>query len=224
MNRSRTFSAVAAAALAASLLAGCSDSSADVEPLAEPVLDFPQTSVTPTPTPTTTEAEETEETTEESTTTSTSTSSSSSSSSSSSTRTSTKTSTRKRSSSSGSGSGSSGSGNAAREPAPAAPAPARENSAADEPGAACAWPTQGARTGSEEYSTFCNREWARTVTSDGQDYYWVARGTGWVSVDPAGNQNGKVCWSRSEFEDAPEAIRSAVTLCEPAASTSAEAE
>lgn len=222
MTRSRTLPLAAAAVLSASLLTGCSDSSADEVRLPEPVLDFPQTSVTPTPTPTTTEAEETEETTEESTTTSTSTSSSSSSSSSSSTRTSTKTSTRKRSSSSGSGS--SGSGNAAREPAPAAPAPARENSAADEPGAACAWPTQGARTGSEEYSTFCNREWARTVTSDGQDYYWVARGTGWVSVDPAGNQNGKVCWSRSEFEDAPEAIRSAVTLCEPAASTSAEAE
>lgn len=224
MTRSRTLPLAAAAVLSASLLTGCSDSSADEVRLPEPVLDFPQTSVTPTPTPTTTEAEETEETTEESTTTSTSTSSSSSSSSSSSTRTSTKTSTRKRSSSSGSGSGSSGSGNAAREPAPAAPAPARENSTADEPGAACAWPTQGARTGSEEYSTFCNREWARTVTSDGQDYYWVARGTGWVSVDPAGNQNGKVCWSRSEFEDAPEAIRSAVTLCEPAASTSAEAE
>lgn len=222
MTRSRTLPLAAAAVLSASLLTGCSDSSADEVRLPEPVLDFPQTSVTPTPTPTTTEAEETEETTEESTTTSTSTSSSSSSSSSSSTRTSTKTSTRKRSSSSGSGS--SGSGNAAREPAPAAPAPARENSAADEPGAACAWPTQGARTGSEEYSTFCNREWARTVTSDGQDYYWVARGTGWVSVDPAGNENGKVCWSRSEFEDAPEAIRSAVTLCEPAASTSAEAE
>lgn len=217
MTRSRTLPLAAAAVLSASLLTGCSDSSADEVRLPEPVLDFPQTSVTPTPTPTTTEAEETEETTEESTTTSTSTSSSSSSSSSSSTRTSTKTSTRKRSSSSGSG-------NAAREPAPAAPAPARENSAADEPGAACAWPTQGARTGSEEYSTFCNREWARTVTSDGQDYYWVARGTGWVSVDPAGNQNGKVCWSRSEFEDAPEAIRSAVTLCEPAASASAEAE
>ena len=60
MNRSRTLSAFAAAALAASLLAGCSDSNADVEPLAEPVLDFPQTSTTPTPTPTTTKSDDDE--------------------------------------------------------------------------------------------------------------------------------------------------------------------
>ena len=60
MTRSRTLPLAAAAVLSASLLTGCSDSSADEVRLPEPVLDFPQTSVTPTPTPTTTEAEETE--------------------------------------------------------------------------------------------------------------------------------------------------------------------
>ena len=78
MNRSRTLSAFAAAALAASLLAGCSDSGADVEPLAEPMLDFPQTSTTATPTPTTTETDDEEETTTSSSTTTKKSSSSSS--------------------------------------------------------------------------------------------------------------------------------------------------
>ena len=211
MNRSRTLSAFAAAALAASLLAGCSDSSADVEPLAEPVLDFPQTSTTATPTPTTTEADDEEETT---TSSSTTTKSSSSSSSKSSTRTSTKSSSKRSESRSSSNSGSD---NAAREPEPV-----RETIVDDRPGATCAWPTQGASSGNQEYSTFCDREWARTVTSDGQDYYWAAKGQGWVSVDPVTTDDGGVCWAREDFETAPEAIRNAVAFCDPASGDKAE--
>ena len=205
MNRSRTLSAFAAAALAASLLAGCSDSGADVEPLAEPMLDFPQTSTTATPTPTTTEADDEEETT---TSSSTTTKSSSSSSSKSSTRTSTKSSSKRSESRSSSNSGSD---NAAREPEPV-----RETIVDDRPGATCAWPTQGASSGNQEYSTFCDREWARTVTSDGQDYYWAAKGQGWVSVDPVTTDEGGICWAREDFETAPEAIRNAVVFCDPA--------
>ena len=94
----------------------------------------------------------------------------------------------------------------------------RETIVDNRPGATCAWPTQGAASGSQEYSTFCDREWARTVTSDGQDYYWAARGDGWVSVDPRNTGDGEVCWAREDFEAAPEAIRNAVTFCEePAA-------
>lgn len=211
MNRSRTLSAFAAAALAASLLAGCSDSSADVEPLAEPVLDFPQTSTTATPTPTTTEADDEEETT---TSSSTTTKSSSSSSSKSSTRTSTKSSSKRSESRSSSNSGSD---NAAREPEPV-----RETIVDDRPGATCAWPTQGASSGNQEYSTFCDREWARTVTSDGQDYYWAAKGQGWVSVDPVTTDEGGICWAREDFETAPEAIRNAVAFCDPASGEAAE--
>ena len=215
MNRSRTFSAVAAAALAASLLTGCSDSSADEVRLAEPVLDFPQTSTTATPTPTTTETEpDEEETSTSSTTTSSSSERSSSTSTKTSTSTRTSTSSSKRRSSS---SGNSNSGNVAREPAPA-PAPVRETIVDNRPGATCAWPTQGAASGNQEYSTFCDREWARTVTDDGQDYYWAAKDGGWVSVDPQGTDNNGVCWAREDFESAPEAIRNAVTFCEnPAA-------
>ena len=211
MNRSRTLSAFAAAALAASLLAGCSDSGADVEPLAEPMLDFPQTSTTATPTPTTTEADDEEETT---TSSSTTTKSSSSSSSKSSTRTSTKSSSKRSESRSSSNSGSD---NAAREPEPV-----RETIVDDRPGATCAWPTQGASSGNQEYSTFCDREWARTVTSDGQDYYWAAKGQGWVSVDPTTTDDGNVCWAREDFETAPEAIRNAVAFCDPASGEAEE--
>ena len=211
MNRSRTLSAFAAAALAASLLAGCSDSGADVEPLAEPMLDFPQTSTTATPTPTTTEADDEEETT---TSSSTTTKSSSSSSSKSSTRTSTKSSSKRSESRSSSNSGSD---NAAREPEPV-----RETIVDDRPGATCAWPTQGAASGNQEYSTFCDREWARTVTSDGQDYYWAAQGQGWVSVDPVTTDEGGICWAREDFETAPEAIRNAVAFCDPASGEEAE--
>ncbi|MDK8879961.1 hypothetical protein [Corynebacterium sp. MSK008] len=212
MNRSRTFSAFAAAALAASLLAGCSDSGADVEPLAEPMLDFPQTSTTPTPTPTTTEADDEDETSTSSTTTTKSSESSSSSKSSTSTRTSTKSSSRR----SGSRS-SNNSNNAAREPEPV-----RETIVDDRPGATCAWPTQGASSGNQEYSTFCDREWARTVTSDGQDYYWAAKGQGWVSVDPVTTDEGDICWAREDFETAPEAIRNAVAFCDSASEEAAE--
>ena len=212
MNRSRTLSAFAAAALAASLLAGCSDSGADVEPLAEPMLDFPQTSTTATPTPTPTEDDDDEETTTSSSTTTTKSSSNSSSSSKSSTRTSTKSSSKRSESRS-----SNDSNNAARKPEPV-----RETIVDDRPGATCAWPTQGAASGNQEYSTFCDREWARTVTSDGQDYYWAAKGQGWVSVDPVTTDEGGVCWAREDFETAPEAIRNAVAFCDPASGEEAE--
>ena len=154
MNRSRTFSAFAAAALAASLLAGCSDSNADVEPLAEPVLDFPQTSTTPTPTPTTTKSDDDEDDKETTTSSSTTTKKSSTSSSTkSSTRTSTKSSSKRSESRS-----SNNSNKEAREPAPV-----RETIIDDRPGATCAWPTQGEASGSQEYSTFCDREWALSL-------------------------------------------------------------
>ena len=210
MNRSRTFSAFAAAALVASLLTGCSDSGADAEPLAEPMLDFPQTSTTATPTPT--EDDEDEETTTSTSTTAKKSSSSSSSSTKSSTRTSTKSSSKRSESRS-----SNDSNNAAREPEPV-----RETIVDDRPGATCAWPTQGAASGNQEYSTFCDREWARTVTSDGQDYYWAAKGQGWVSVDPVTTDDGGICWAREDFETAPEAIRNAVAFCDPASGEEAE--
>ncbi|MCG7290245.1 MULTISPECIES: hypothetical protein [Corynebacterium] len=212
MNRSRTLSAFAAAALVASLLTGCSDSGADAEPLAEPTLDFPQTSTTATPTPTPTEDDEDEETTTSTSTTAKKSSSSSSSSTKSSTRTSTKSSSKRSESRS-----SNDSNNAAREPEPV-----RETIVDDRPGATCAWPTQGAASGNQEYSTFCDREWARTVTSDGQDYYWAAKGQGWVSVDPVTTDDGGICWAREDFETAPEAIRNAVAFCDPASGEEAE--
>lgn len=212
MNRSHTLSAFAAAALVASLLTGCSDSGADAEPLAEPTLDFPQTSTTATPTPTPTEDDEDEETTTSTSTTAKKSSSSSSSSTKSSTRTSTKSSSKRSESRS-----SNDSNNAAREPEPV-----RETIVDDRPGATCAWPTQGAASGNQEYSTFCDREWARTVTSDGQDYYWAAKGQGWVSVDPVTTDDGGICWAREDFETAPEAIRNAVAFCDPASGEEAE--
>lgn len=214
MNRSRTLSAVAAAALSAALLTGCSDSSADEARLPEPVLDFPQTSTTATPTPTTTKKtdDDEEETTSKSTTTKSS-ASSTTTKKSTSTRTSTS-SSKKRSSSSDS---SNNSNNAAREPAPV-----RETIVDDRPGATCAWPTQGESNGNQEYSTYCDREWARTVTSDGQDYYWAAKGQGWVSVDPADTNDNGACWAREDFEAAPEAIRNAVAFCDAPEAPAAE--
>jgi len=97
--------------------------------------------------------------------------------------TTTTTSTRASTSSSSRRSSSAGSNsrNEAREPAQV-----RETIVDDRPGAACAWPAQGESSGGQEYSTFCDRAWARTVTPDGTDYFWVARGGGWVSVGPAG--------------------------------------
>lgn len=212
MKRSRTLAALSAAMIAVTVLPACGNSEDEVR-IAEPVLDFPQTSTTPTPTPTTTENDDEEETTTSSTTKKSS-SSKSSSSKSSSKKTTTKSSSRRRSSSSG------GSGNVVREPEPA---PAREVVAQDEPGAACAWPSQGSQGSSDEYSTFCDREWARTVTPDGQDYYWAARGNGWASVDPQDTEDG-VCWSREDFEGAPAQIQNAVQFCDDNAPAESEAE
>ena len=64
-------------------------------------------------------------------------------------------------------------------------------------------------------STFCDREWARTML-DGQQYFWKARGNGWVSVDPDGMVGEDVCWARDDFAGAPEAIRNAAVYCTPA--------
>ncbi|MBC3177736.1 hypothetical protein [Corynebacterium lujinxingii] len=213
MKRRRTLAALSAAMIAVAVLPACGNSEDEVR-IAEPVLDFPQTSTTPTPTPTTTENDD-EEATTSSTTTKSSSSKSTSSKTSSSKRTSTKSSSRRSSSSGGSG----GSGNAVREPEPA---PAREVVAQDEPGAACAWPSQGSQGSGDEYSTFCDREWARTVTPDGQDYYWTARGNGWASVDPQDTSNG-VCWSREDFEGAPAQIQNAVQFCDDNAPAEDEA-
>lgn len=214
MKRKRTLAVLSAAMLAVTALPACGNSEDEVR-IAEPVLDFPQTSTTPTPTPTTTEKDE--ETTSTSTTTKKSSSrKSSSSKKTSAKKTSTKSSSRRSSSSGGSG----GSGNVVREPEPA---PAREVAAQDEPGAACAWPSQGSQGSGDEYSTFCDREWARTVTPDGQDYYWAARGNGWASVDPQSTADG-VCWSREDFEGAPAQIQNAVQFCDDSAPAESDAE
>lgn len=202
MNRATT--AVATLAVSALVLTGCASEDDEVR-LAEPVLDFPYTSTTAAPTPTmaapaeTEDADETETTASESSTTSSSTKTS--------TRTSTKTSTSTRSASS----------TRQQEPAPA-PAPA--NPEPVQPGANCAWPAQGEANGGE-FSTFCDREWARTML-DGQQYFWRAEGNGWVSIDPEAMVDDEVCWPRDEFDGAPEAIRNAAVYCESAAEEPAD--
>ena len=184
MNR---VTAAAATIAAAMLLASCANEGDEVR-LAEPVLDFPYTSTTPTPTPEETTTEEEEEEEEETTTSTTS-------------KTSTSTSTRSASSRP----------SAARQ-APSEPEPAREPEPAPPlPGAACAWPSQAEADG-REFSTFCDREWARTML-DGQQYFWASEGGGWATVDPAGMKGQEVCWAREDFKDAPEAIRNAAVFC-----------
>lgn len=200
MNRAT--SAVATLAASALVLAGCASDEDEVR-LAEPVLDFPYTSTTAAPTfemPVETEAEdeETETETTASETAETSETTTTESSTRTSTRTSTKTSTSRRSSSS--------SRRAEPEPQPVNPEPSQ-------PGATCAWPNQAEANG-REFSTFCDREWARTML-DGQQYFWRAKGNGWVSVDPEGMLEDDVCWNRSEFDGAPEAIRNAAVYCAP---------
>lgn len=208
MRSNRAVPAIVAVAAATALVAGCA-SETEVR-LAEPELDFPYTSTTAAPAPTTTAAPTTE-----ATSTSTSTTSSSSSTSSSST-TSTRTSTSTRTASNNSDSADTGIDDRDDEPAPvrndppqaAAPAPS-------EPGAACAWPSQG-EAKDKEFSTFCDREWARTVIpSSGQQYFWRAQGSGWASIDPAGQAGGGVCWDPKDFDGAPEAVRKAAVFCEP---------
>lgn len=199
MNRATT--AVATLAVSALVLTGCGSEEDEVR-LAEPVLDFPYTSTTAIPTQTMAAPAETEEPDEEETDSSpTSTTQSSTKTS---TRTSTKTSTSTRSAS------------ATRQQEPA-PAPARANPEPVQPGANCAWPPQGEANG-REFSTFCDREWARTML-DGQQYFWRASGDGWVSIDPQAMLDDEVCWNRDEFDGAPEAIRNAVVYCAPAAET-----
>lgn len=204
MRSNRALPSLAVTVATGALLAGCVVS--EEARLAEPELDFPYTSTTATPTPSTSATATT-------TASSSSSSSSSNSSSSSSAKksTSTKTTTSKRSSGGNSG----GSQNDADEPAPRAEAPQAAAPEADEPGAACAWPAQG-ETGDAEFSTFCDREWARTVVPEtGQQYFWQAQGKGWVSVDPAGTLDDGVCWDPAEFDGAPEAIRNAAVFCAP---------
>ena len=186
MNRVKTAAAIVATS--AMLLAGCGSEGDEVR-LAEPVLDFPYTSTSQLPEP---EIEITTEEPEETTTSST-TSSSSSTSSSTSTRTSTSTSSTTRR---------------------AEPEPAPEPEPEPLPGAECAWPSQSEANG-REFSTFCDREWARTML-DGQQYFWKARANGWASVDPDGTVGNDVCWARDDFNGAPEAIRNAAVYCTPA--------
>ncbi|MCP1386904.1 hypothetical protein M5J20_01640 [Corynebacterium sp. TA-R-1] len=195
MNSNRVFTALVACVASAALLAGCSNE--EEVRLGEPELDFPYTSATPTPTfdldldELLDEDEEDEEDTETETSESESESETSGeeTSESTTTRTSTRVATRDVVEKS-----------TRMEPVPLPP------------GAACAWPSQSEANGGE-FSTFCNREWARTVL-DGQQYFWQARGNGWVSVDPTGERDNQVCWSRDSFNGAPEAIRNAVVYCE----------
>ena len=176
------------------LLAGCNSSPEDR--LAEPEISFPakETSTSPAPDDDDEDATETETSTSTKTSTSTSKKSSSSSSSSSSS---------KKSSSSASSSD-----DDSDEPAPVQPAePAPQN------GATCAWPKQGQQSASDEYSTFCDGDWARTVMPNGQEYFWASNGNSLASGDPVGEHEGNACWDRKDFTSAPAAVRDAVPYC-----------
>lgn len=197
MNSNRVTTMLAAIAVSAMALAGCS--AEEEERIAEPELDFPYTSTTAMPTlEFDFDDEDDEDLDEDEDETETSESETSSTSS--------------RSSSSRSASRSRNDEPTSRREVEPAPAPAPQQT---EPGSACAWPNQADANG-REFATFCDREWARTVL-DGQQYFWQARGAGWVSVDPEGTLDNEVCWDRDDFEKAPEAIRNAAVFCEPAA-------
>ncbi|UIZ91754.1 hypothetical protein JZY91_08455 [Corynebacterium sp. CNCTC7651] len=198
MRSNRVLTALAACVASATVLAGCA--SEEEIRLGEPELDFPYTSTTPTPTfeldledlldedeEDLNEDEEDTEDTETETSEDEDDDSSETSSERTITRTSTHVSTREITEQS----------TRRQEP---------------EPGAACAWPNEAEANG-REFATYCNREWARTVL-DGQQYFWVAKGSGWVSVDPTGERDNQACWNRDSFNGAPEAIRNAVVYCQ----------
>lgn len=195
MKRTRTQS-VLAALVAATVLAGCSSSEGDEARLAEPVIDFPATSTTASPT------------TSKSTSTSTSTSSSKTSEKSSSEK---KTSTKKTSEKSTSTRKTS-TRRAAKDEVEEQVI--TETVPVDDGSNGCAWPAQGEGSGNQEYSTFCDGTWARTITPENeQEYFWTSEGGTWTSVDPTGSNENGVCWAREPFAQAPEAVKNAVPFC-----------
>lgn len=195
MKRNRTQS-VLAALVAATVLAGCSSSEGDEARLAEPVIDFPATSTTASPT------------TSKSTSTSTSTSTSKASEKSSSEK---KTSTKKTSEKSTSTRKTS-TRRAAKDEVEEQVI--TETVPVDDGSNGCAWPAQGEGSGNQEYSTFCDGTWARTITPENeQEYFWTSDGGTWTSVDPTGSNENGVCWAREPFAQAPEAVKNAVPFC-----------
>lgn len=211
MKRNRAQS-LFVAVIATAALAGCSAAAEEEARLAEPVIDFPATSTTATPT--TTKSSSTSETTtsksSDSSSTKTSESSeksSSSSKSSSSKKTTTKTSTRK----------STSTRKTSTRKAPREEVHEQvitETIPVDDGSNGCAWPEQGRGASTQEYSTFCDGAWARTVMPDTeQEYFWTSKNGGWVSVDPQDTNENGVCWAREDFAQAPEAVKNAVPFC-----------
>lgn len=177
------------------LLAGCNSSPEDR--LAEPEISFPAKETSTSPAPDEDEDDPDADATETETSTSTKTS----------------TSTSKKSSSSSSSSSSSkktSSSDDSRDDESVAAQPAEP---APQHGAVCAWPQQGQQSASDEYSTFCDGDWARTVMPNGQEYFWASNGNSWASVDPVGEHEGNACWDRKDFNSAPAAVRDAVPYC-----------
>lgn len=206
-NRARKgFTVVTAAATTVLVIAGCATEQ-EIR-LAEPDLDFPYTSITAAPPPLSLddleddEAEDEDEDKDADEDDADESETESSSSTTSTTRT-TSSSRAPRSNSSDEDRGSN-SGGGSRAAAPAAQA---------QRGSTCAWPDKAEANG-KEYSIFCDREWARTVTPDEQQYFWVAKGSGWESIDPTGQRDNRECWSREAFNGAPDQVRSAVVFCD----------
>ncbi|MBL7286511.1 hypothetical protein FPH17_06455 [Corynebacterium godavarianum] len=213
MKRTRTQS-VLAALVAATVLAGCSSSEGDEARLAEPVIDFPATSTTASPTTSkststsTSKSASADEDDEEETTKSSSTSSSKTSEKSSSEK---KTSTKKTSEKSTSTRKTS-TRRAAKDEVEEQVI--TETVPVDDGSNGCAWPAQGEGSGNQEYSTFCDGTWARTITPENeQEYFWTSEGGTWTSVDPTGSNENGVCWAREPFAQAPEAVKNAVPFC-----------
>ena len=184
MKRNRTQS-VLAALVAATVLAGCSSSEGDEARLAEPVIDFPATSTTAS---STSSSKTSEKSSSEKKTSTKKTSEKSTS-----TR---KTSTRR----------------AAKDEVEEQVI--TETVPVDDGSNGCAWPAQGEASGNQEYSTFCDGTWARTITPENeQEYFWTSEGGTWTSVDPTGSNENGVCWAREPFAQAPEAVKNAVPFC-----------
>lgn len=205
-NRARKgFTVVTAAVTTVLVAAGCATEQ-EIR-LAEPDLDFPYTSITAAPPPLSLddleddEAEDEDEDKNADEDDADESETESSSSTTSTTRT-TSSSRAPRSNSSDEDSGSNSGGS--RAAAPAAQA---------QRGSTCAWPEQAEANG-KEFSTFCDREWARTVTPDEQQYFWRAKGSGWESIDPTGQRDNQACWSREAFNGAPDQVRNAVVFCD----------
>lgn len=193
---------VTAAVTTVLVVAGCATE--QETRLAEPALDFPYTSITAAPPPLSLDdiEDDEEEKEEDSDGDESETSETESSSSTTSTTRTTSSSHTSRANASEDTSGNSGSGGRAAGAAAQA-----------QHGSACAWPEEAEANG-KEFSTFCDREWARTVTPDQQQYFWAAKGSGWESIDPTGQRDHEACWSREAFNGAPEQVRNAVVFCD----------